>query len=61
MRVAFDSANLRGGYAQFRDNVHHLPAELGETLCANDLLLTLGAGNIGQVAAGLAQRLGGKA
>jgi UDP-N-acetylmuramate--alanine ligase len=42
------------------ENVHELPTLLADTLRANDLLLTLGAGNIGQVAAGLAQRLGGK-
>jgi UDP-N-acetylmuramate--alanine ligase len=59
-RALCRAIRARGGNPIFVDNVHDLPAVLGETLCANDLLLTLGAGNIGQVAASLPQRLGRK-
>ena len=58
-RALCRAIRARGGNPVFVENVHDLPALLGDTLRANDLLLTLGAGNIGQVAAGLAQRLGG--
>jgi UDP-N-acetylmuramate--alanine ligase len=43
----------------FVEQVTELPALLKNLLRPNDLLLTLGAGNIGQVAAGLAQALEG--
>ena len=58
-RALCRAIRARGGNPVFVENVHDLPTLLGDTLRANDLLLTLGAGNIGQVAAGLAQRLGG--
>jgi UDP-N-acetylmuramate--alanine ligase len=41
----------------FLERVTELPALLKNLLRPNDLVLTLGAGNIGQVAAGLAQAL----
>ena len=59
-RALCRTIRARGGNPVFVENVHELPALLADTLRANDLLLTLGAGNIGQVAAGLAQRLGEK-
>ena len=59
-RALCRAIRARGGNPVFVENVHELPALLADTLRANDLLLTLGAGNIGQVAAGLAQRLGEK-
>jgi UDP-N-acetylmuramate--alanine ligase len=43
----------------FVEQVTELPALLKNLLRPNDLVLTLGAGNIGQVAAGLAQALEG--
>jgi len=45
----------------FVEGVDDLPAVLGSMLKDGDLLLTLGAGNIGQVAATLAQQLVGAA
>jgi UDP-N-acetylmuramate--alanine ligase len=59
-RALCRAIRARGGNPVFVENVNDLPALLADTLRANDLLLTLGAGNIGQVAAGLAQRLGEK-
>ena len=59
-RALCRAIRARGGNPVFVENVHELPTLLADTLQANDLLLTLGAGNIGQVAAGLAQRLGEK-
>ena len=56
-RALCRAIRARGGNPVFVENVTDLPILLADTLCANDLLLTLGAGNIGQVAAGLAQRL----
>jgi UDP-N-acetylmuramate-alanine ligase len=53
--------NRRGGHSRVVENVNDLPDLLAESLRANDLLLTLGAGNIGQTAAGLPRRPGGKA
>jgi len=47
----------RGGNPVFVDKVQDLPQELAGMLKPNDLVLTLGAGNIGQVAAGLPQTL----
>lgn len=45
----------------FVENVEDLPGVLGSILKDGDLLLTLGAGNIGQVAASLPQQLAGAA
>jgi len=59
-RALCRAIRARGGNPVFVENVNDLPMLLADTLRANDLLLTLGAGNIGQVAAGLAQRLGEK-
>ena len=59
-RALCRAIRARGGNPVFVENVNDLPTLLVDTLRANDLLLTLGAGNIGQVAAGLAQRLGEK-
>ena len=59
-RALCRAIRARGGNPIFVENVHDLPRLLGEQLRANDLLLTLGAGNIGQVAAGLPQSLEGK-
>jgi len=47
----------RGGNPVFVEKVQDLPQELAGMLRPNDLVLTLGAGNIGQVAAGLPQSL----
>ena len=60
MFVAMNRMDTRGGYTVSVENVHDLPRLLAEQLRANDLLLTLGAGNIGQVAASLPQQLEGK-
>ncbi len=57
-RALCRAIRARGGNPIFVENVNDLPAQLAETLRANDLLLTLGAGNIGQVAASLVQTLG---
>ena len=59
-RALCRAIRARGGNPVFVENVNDLPAQLADTLQANDLLLTLGAGSIGQVAAGLAQRPGEK-
>ncbi len=59
-RALCRAIRARGGNPVFVENVNTLPALLADTLRANDLLLTLGAGNIGQIAAGLAQQLGEK-
>jgi UDP-N-acetylmuramate--alanine ligase len=59
-RALCRSIRARGGNPVFVENVNDLPTLLADSLRANDLLLTLGAGNIGQVAAGLTQRLGKK-
>ncbi len=59
-RALCRAIRARGGNPVFVENVSDLPTLLADTLRANDLLLTLGAGNIGQVAAGLAQRPGEK-
>jgi UDP-N-acetylmuramate--alanine ligase len=59
-RALCRAIRARGGNPIFVDNVQDLPTLLGEQLRANDLLLTLGAGNIGQVAASLPQKLGVK-
>ena len=56
-RALCRAIRARGGNPVFVENVHDLPRLLAEQLRANDLLLTLGAGNIGQVAASLPQRL----
>ena len=59
-RALCRAIRARGGNPVFIENVLELPTLLNDTLRANDLLLTLGAGNIGHVAVGLAQRLGGR-
>ena len=59
-RALCRAIRARGGNPVFVENVNDLPALLAEVLRANDVLLTLGAGNIGQVAASLPQRLGQK-
>ncbi len=59
-RALCRAIRARGGNPVFVENVNDLPALLADTLRANDVLLTLGAGNIGQIAATLPQRLGGK-
>lgn len=59
-RALCRAIRARGGNPVFVENVAELPQILRETLRANDLLVTLGAGNIGQVAASLPQRLGEK-
>ncbi len=59
-RALCRAIRARGGNPVFVENVQDLPRLLAEQLRANDLLLTLGAGNIGQVAASLPQQLEGK-
>ncbi len=59
-RALCRAIRARGGNPVFVENVAELPRILRETLRANDLLVTLGAGNIGQVAASLPQSLGEK-
>ena len=59
-RALCRAIRARGGNPVFVENVQDLPTVLVETLKANDVLLTLGAGNIGQVAATLPQRLAEK-
>jgi UDP-N-acetylmuramate--alanine ligase len=59
-RALCRAIRARGGNPVFVENVQDLPALLAEALRANDILLTLGAGNIGQVAASRPQRLGEK-
>jgi len=60
-RALCRAIRARGGNPVFVENVQDLPRQLNGMLKPNDLVLTLGAGNIGQVAAGLALQLGGKA
>ena len=57
-RALCRSIRARGAQPIFVEKVEELPLRLKDILRPNDLLLTLGAGNIGQVAAGLAQTLG---
>jgi UDP-N-acetylmuramate--alanine ligase len=57
-RALCRAIRARGGNPVFVENVQDLPAQLADTLRANDLLVTFGAGNIGQVAASLPQQLG---
>ena len=57
-RALCRAIRARGGNPVFVENVGELPNLLAESLRPNDLLLTLGAGNIGQIAASLPQRLG---
>jgi UDP-N-acetylmuramate--alanine ligase len=59
-RALCRAIRARGGNPVFVENVMELPGLLADTLRPNDLLLTLGAGNIGAVAATLAQRLEAK-
>jgi len=58
-RALCRAIRARGGNPIFVENVNELPRLLGEQLKPDDLVLTLGAGNIGQVAANLAKTLGG--
>jgi UDP-N-acetylmuramate--alanine ligase len=59
-RALCRAIRARGGNPVFVENVQDLPQQLAGILKPNDLVLTLGAGNIGQVAATLRQRLGEK-
>ncbi len=56
-RALCRAIRARGGNPIFLEKVDALPDVLREVLAPGDLLLTLGAGNIGQVAAGLAKTL----
>ncbi len=58
-RALCRSIRARGGNPIFVEKVEDLPHVLKDLLRPNDLLLTLGAGSIGHVAAGLATALGG--
>ncbi len=58
-RALCRSIRARGGNPIFVEKVEDLPQVLKDLLRPNDLLLTLGAGSIGHVAAGLATALGG--
>ena len=57
-RALCRSIRARGAQPIFVEKVEELPLRLKDILKPNDLLLTLGAGNIGQVAANLAHTLG---
>ncbi len=57
-RALCRSIRARGAQPIFVEKVEDLPLRLKDILKPNDLLLTLGAGNIGQVAANLAHSLG---
>ncbi len=57
-RALCRSMRARGAQPIFVEKVEDLPLRLKDILKPNDLLLTLGAGNIGQVAANLAHSLG---
>ncbi|MHB8454167.1 MAG: UDP-N-acetylmuramate--L-alanine ligase [Acidiferrobacterales bacterium] len=57
-RALCRAIRARGGNPIFLEKVENLPDVLKEVLAAGDLLLTLGAGNIGQVAANLPKTLG---
>jgi len=58
-RALCRAIRARGGNPVFVEKVQDLPKQLAGVLQPNDLVLTLGAGNIGQVAASLLQQLGG--
>jgi UDP-N-acetylmuramate--alanine ligase len=60
-RALCRAIRARGGNPVFVEKVETLPATLKDMLRAGDLLLTLGAGNIGAIAARLPESLGGKA
>ncbi len=57
-RALCRAIRARGGNPIFLEKVDALPAVLREVLAPGDLLLTLGAGNIGQIAANLPSILG---
>jgi UDP-N-acetylmuramate--alanine ligase len=59
-RALCRSIRSRGGNPIFVEKVEELPQMLKDVLQPNDLLLTLGAGSIGHVAADLVTALGGK-
>ncbi len=59
-RALCRSIRTRGGNPIFVEKVEELPQMLKELLRPNDLLLTLGAGSIGHIAADLATALGGE-
>ena len=56
-RALCRAIRARGGNPIFLEKVDALPGVLREVLAPGDLLLTLGAGNIGQVAANLPKTL----
>jgi UDP-N-acetylmuramate--alanine ligase len=60
IRTVAYQTRTRGGYSTFVESVQDLPPQLADVVQADDLVLTLGAGNIGQVAAGLPRLLEGK-
>jgi len=59
-RALCRAVRARGGNPIFVEKVQELPQQLAGIVQPNDLVLTLGAGNIGQVAAGLPQALEGR-
>jgi len=60
-RALCSAIRARGGHPVFIENVNEFPEMIKDALRPNDLVLTLGAGNIGQVATRLPQFLGGAA
>jgi len=56
-RALCRAIRARGGNPVFVEKVQELPSEIGGVIQPNDLVLTLGAGNIGQVASSLPARL----
>ena len=57
-RALCRAIRVRGGHPVFIENIHEFPETIKDSLRPNDLVLTLGAGNIGQIAARLPQLLG---
>ena len=57
-RALCRAIRARGGHPIFIENIHEFPEMIKDSLRPNDLVLTLGAGNIGQIAARLPQLLG---
>ncbi len=58
-RALCRAIRVRGGHPVFIENIHEFPEMIKDSLRPNDLVLTLGAGSIGQAAARLPQVLGG--
>lgn len=56
-RALCRSIRARGRHPVFVENLAELPRVLAPVVSVNDLVLTLGAGNIGQIAAGLPSAL----